>query len=175
MAFGIFLESQAQTFRPIDSSPGDIAYFPDDFAHNNKGEGKAIIRILYNRPSKKDRVIFGELVPFDEVWRTGANEATEIKLYQDVMFNGKKLQAGTYSLFTVPDEDKWMVIFNKDLDYWGAYQYKEQNDVLRIPATTHKSPEVIEAFSIILMETGSNSGTLRMGWDTTIVDLPFTY
>ncbi len=175
LACGISLESHAQTFRGIDNSPGDIAYFPDDFAHNNKGADKAIIKILYNRPSKKDREIFGELVPFDKVWRTGANEATEIKLYQDVLFDGKKLQAGTYSLFTIPGEDEWTLIFNKDLDYWGAFQYKEQNDVLRVTATTHESPEVIEAFSIQLMETGSNSGTLRMGWDTTIVELPFSY
>lgn len=175
LACGISLESPAQTFRDIDKSPGDIAYFPDDFAHNNKGTGKPIIKILYNRPLKNGREIFGELVPFDNVWRTGANEATEIKLYRDVIFDGKKLQAGTYSLFTIPGEEVWTVIFNKDLDYWGAYQYKEQNDVLRVKASTKESPEVIEAFSISLMETGSNSGILRMGWDTTIVELPFTY
>lgn len=169
------LKLTAQTFRGIDRSPGDIAYFPDNFAHDRKEGEKAILKIIYNRPQKKGRKIFGDLVPYDKVWRTGADEATEIKLYKTVYFAGKKLKAGTYSLFTIPTQDEWTIIFNKELDYWGAYSYKNSSDVLRVKATSKKVAETIEAFSIQMADNGPNAGTLRLGWDDTIVELPFRY
>ena len=82
---------QAQKVIAMDKSPMDRAYFPVNFAHDRKGDDKAVARVSYNRPAKKEREIFGKLVPFDKVWRAGANEATEIKLYQDVTIGGKKL------------------------------------------------------------------------------------
>lgn len=165
----------AQTLRGLDSSPGDIAYFPDNFAHDRKDGEKAIFKITYHRPLKKERKIFGSLVPYNEVWRTGANEAPEIKLYQDVSFAGKQLKAGTYSLLTIPGENEWTIIFNKDLDYWGAYNYKSANDLLRVQATVKKSEKTMEAFSIQTADKGANAGVLYLGWDDTIVELPFSY
>jgi hypothetical protein len=94
--------SVAQKFRKADQSPMDMAYFPDHFAHDRKEGEKAIVRVTYSRPLKNGREVFGKLVPYGKVWRTGANEATEIKFYQDVEFGGKKVKAGSYSLFTIP-------------------------------------------------------------------------
>ena len=181
-AFALTLQGLvAQSFSKLDKSPVDIAYFPDDFAHDRifdkekMGDREAVIRILYNRPLKKGREIFGKLVPYGKVWRTGANESVEIKLYKDVNFAGKKLKAGVYSLFTIPTEKEWTVIFNKDLDYWGAYNYKKENDALRVKASSRKTSETIEAFSMDMQDQDKNKGILYLGWDDTIVELPFTY
>lgn len=165
----------AQSFRGVDKSPLDVAYFPDNFAHDRKGDQKAIMKVVYSRPAKKDREIFGELVDYDKVWRTGANEATEIKLYQDVTFGGKKIPAGTYSVFTIPTANDWTIIFSSDLDYWGAYSYNQNNDVARITAKKKEAKETIENFSIQFEGSGDNNGVMLLGWDKTVVEVPFTY
>jgi len=162
--------SFGQSFRGIDKSPMDIAYLPDNFAHDRKPGDEAIIRVIYSRPHVKGREIFGGLVPYGKVWRTGANEATEIKVYRDIEIGGKPLKAGTYSLFTVPDEKEWTIIFNSDLDYWGAYSYNEDHDVLRITARAQKKEEPVEAFSIRF-----DDHAMRMAWDRTLVEVPISY
>ena len=163
---------QAQKVMPLDKSPMDRAYYPVNFAHDRKGDDKAVARVSYNRPAKKEREIFGKLVPFDKVWRAGANEATEIKLYQDVTIGGKKLSAGTYSVFTIPNEKEWTVIFNSDLDVWGAYSYNEKNDVLRATATVKKAEGVHEYFTIEFVKGADNEAIMQLVWDTTLVELP---
>ncbi len=140
--------SKAQDFRGPDKSPMDMAYFPDNFAHDRKDSEKAIIRVVYSRPQKNEREIFGKLVPFGEVWRTGANEVTEIKFYHDVELAGKDVKAGTYSLFTIPGEKQWTIILNSDLDYWGAYSYKASSDVLRVTAPSVSLSNPVEYFTI---------------------------
>jgi len=133
------------------------------------------MRVTYSRPAKKDREVFGKLVPYDKVWRTGANENTEIKLYQDVMFGDKKLSAGTYTLFSIPTANEWTIIFNSDLDYWGAFSYKENNDVLRVKAKTTNGKNEVENFAIQFESTGKNSGVMRFAWDKVVAELPFTF
>ncbi|MBX2840617.1 MAG: DUF2911 domain-containing protein, partial [Flammeovirgaceae bacterium] len=153
----------------------DYAYYPDNYAHDRKEGDEAIIRVLYSRPQKKEREIFGKKVAYGKVWRTGANEATEIKVYKDISIGGEKLNAGTYSLFTIPTEKEWTIIFNSDLDYWGAYSYKEANDELRITAASSKSKKPIEAFTIQFKEGDKNEGIMQLAWDEVIVDIPFKY
>ena len=119
--------------------------------------------------------IFGKLVPYGKVWRTGANEATEIKFYQDVDFGGKKVKAGSYSLFTIPGEKEWVVILNTDLDYWGAYKYNEKNDVVRVPASVISLTEPLENFSIQFEGKGDKQGVMRLAWDTTAAEVPFSF
>ena len=87
--------SFSQKFASLDKSPMDMAYFPDNFAHDRKAGEMAVIRVTYSRPQKDGREIFGKLVPYGKVWRTGANEATEIKLYKDIELGGKKVKAGS--------------------------------------------------------------------------------
>src|SRR3990170_2697828 len=160
---------QAQNFRKVDKSPLDFAYFPDHFAHDRKENEKAVIRVTYSRPSKNDREVFGKLVPYDKVWRTGANENTEIKFYQDVELSGKKVKAGTYALFTIPGEKNWTIILNNDLDYWGSFKYNEKNDVVRVTAPVSTLNEPLENFSIQFNSKGEKQGVMKLGWDKTVV------
>lgn len=171
----IFSLSQAQNFRKPDKSPMDMAYYPDHFAHDRKEGEKAVIRITYSRPLKNEREVFGKLVPYGQVWRTGANESPEIKFYQDVDLNGKKIKAGSYSLFTIPGEKEWTIILNSDLDYWGAFKYNEKNDVLRVTAPVSQLNESLENFSILFEKKGEKQGVMKLGWDKTVVEVPFSY
>jgi len=102
--------------------------------------GLTNVEITYHRPGVKDRVIWGDLVPYDKIWRTGANEATTIKFSHDVMIEGKKLAAGTYGLFTVPGKDEWSFVFSKQTDIWGTYNYKQDQDVLRVTVKPKVAP-----------------------------------
>jgi len=167
--------SNGQHFSGLDRSPLDIAYYPDNFAHDRKPGEKAIIRVIYSRPQKKGRDLFGGLVPYAEVWRTGANEATEIKVYQDLKISGQSLKAGTYSLFSIPEENEWTIILNTDLDYWGAYSYQQEHDVVRIQVKSNKIDQNVEAFTIQFEQTGTNQGTMQMAWGDTLVEIPFEY
>lgn len=179
----IVMNTQAQKLRGTDKSPMDMAYYPDNFAHDRKfapqliGNLPAIVRVTYSRPAKKEREVFGtKIVPYGEVWRVGANESTEIKFYQDVTIQGKTVKAGTYSLFAIPTATEWTIILNKDLDFWGAYSYNKDNDVLRVSVPTKKTEEVIESFSIQCVK-GSNDKetTMKMAWDTTLVEVPISF
>ncbi|MFT3701901.1 MAG: DUF2911 domain-containing protein [Agriterribacter sp.] len=168
------INAQSQEFRKPDVSPMDAAYYPDNFAHDRKAGEKPLIKVTYSRPSKKDREIFGKLVPYGQVWRTGANEATEIKFYADAVIGGKKVKAGTYSLFTIPGEKEWTIILNTDLDYWGAYSYKQEKDVLRVTAPAAKSDSTIENFSIQFAKS-DDGAIMRLGWDNTVVNVPVKF
>lgn len=181
---GLFIiEAKAQKMRGIDKSSMDMAYYPDNFAHDRKfapkliGDMPAIVRVTYSRPAKKEREVFGtKIVPYGEVWRLGANESSEIKFYQDVTIQGKKVKAGTYSLFAIPTATEWTIILNKDLDFWGAYSYNKDNDVLRVSVPTKKTEEVVENFSIQCVK-GSNDKetTMKMAWDMTLVEVPISF
>jgi len=163
----------AQQFATLDKSPMDMAYYPNNFAHDRKAGEQAIIRVIYSRPAKGGREIFGKQTPFDKVWRTGANEATEIKFYQDVEFAGKKVKAGTYSLFTIPGEKDWTIILNSELDYWGAYSYNEKKDVVRATAPASQSPTTVENFTIQFDKKADRQGVMKIAWDKTVVEVPF--
>jgi hypothetical protein len=132
------------------------------------------IKITYGRPHKKGREVFGSLVPFGQVWRTGANEATEITITKPVKIGGKKLDAGTYTLFTVPEKKNWTIIFNSDLGQWGSYKYNQDFDALRIEAPSSKTSVVYEPFTIEF-EQKENKVNLIMMWDRTKVTIPIEF
>lgn len=132
ISFSVF--SQAR-FPVIDKSPMDICYYPVNYPIlkiQNKATEPLIVRVSYSRPQKNGRMVFGELVEFGKVWRLGANEATEIELFKDVKIGGNKLKKGRYTIYAIPVADKWTIIFNKETDIWGAFQYDSKKDVLRI-------------------------------------------
>ena len=166
-----FTNAQAQAFSNVDKSPMDMAYYPHNFAHDRKAGDKALVRVTYSRPSKKERVVFGTLIPYGKVWRAGANESTEIKFYQDVVIQGKKISAGLYSLFAIPNEKEWTIILNSDVDYWGAYSYKEANDVLRVTVPVKKTEAVVENFTIQFAKGSDNNPVMKLAWDSTVVEL----
>ncbi|TLU99093.1 DUF2911 domain-containing protein [Dyadobacter luticola] len=169
------LTAQAQKFSPLDKSPRDIAYFPNNFSHDRKDGEKALVKVSYSRPSLKGREAFGKLEPYGKVWRVGADESTEIKFYQDATFGGKKVKAGTYSLFAIPGEKEWTVILSSDLDYWGAYKYKESADVLRTTVPVKKADAPIENFSIVFEKSSDKAANMFMGWDNTVVAVPVAF
>ena len=124
------------------------------------------VTVDYSRPSVKERKIFGGLEPYGKVWRTGANETTWIEFSEDVKINGEALAKGKYGLFTIPNEDQWTIIFNKDWKGWGAYKYNQSNDVLRIDVDANNANSHIEQFTIGIDE----SGEMSLAWDKTLVN-----
>ena len=133
------------------------------------------VKITYCRPHKRGREIFGELEPYDKVWRTGASEATEITLTQDIMMSGHKLEAGTYSLFTIPTENNWTIILNGDLGQWGAFRYNQDRDILRFEAKTQETDVIYEPFTIEFEESGVKKTNLLLIWDKTKVIIPIEF
>src|SRR6185295_19553888 len=130
------------------------------------------IKITYSQPHKRGRQLFGTLVPYGQVWRTGANEATEVTVTRDILVNGTPLKAGTYSLFTIPEESRWTIIFNSDNGLWGAYNYNPKMDVLRFQASVQLIPDTVyEPFTIVL-ETKNDKADVRLLWDNIAVGFP---
>lgn len=129
------------------------------------GLGK--INVSYSRPNTKGRKVFGGMEPFDKVWRTGANSATSITFSDPVKIGGQELAAGTYGLFTIPGKDEWTVIFNKDSKQWGAYEYKEAEDVLRIKVKPVKLKEKVETFTIQFANVYPTTAQLQLSWENT--------
>lgn len=121
--------------------------------------------ITYSSPSKNDRHIFGGLVPYGEVWRTGANEATTLSIASDMKIEGYLIKAGKYGLFTIPGEESWEIIINEVWDQWGAYNYDADKDVARFAAQVRSSDKVVEDFTIDV----NDGGEVKMMWDQTIV------
>jgi hypothetical protein len=171
----------SQKMPGIDKSPLDMAYYPDNFAHDRKfapkliGDLPAIARVIYSRPAKKEREVFGSMVKYDEVWRMGANEAVEIKFYRDVMVKGNKVKAGTYALYAIPNATEWTIILSTDLDQWGTYSYTEEKDVLRVNVPAKKTGEVVENFTIQFVKSTDNEATMKLAWDTTLVEVPIGF
>ncbi len=130
------------------------------------------IKITYCRPSINGRKIFGNLVPFDEVWRTGANEATEITFTSNVVISDHPVEAGTYSVYTIPDENYWTFILNKDLGMWGSFSYNADHDVLRIQAKTETMENSYEPFTIEFDQKGLPSTNILLMWENTKVIIP---
>ena len=115
-----------------------------------------IVTVDYSSPRARGRELFGGLVPYNKVWRTGANEATKVSFNEDVIINGKDLEAGTYSLFSIPHEDQWIMIFNKVVDQWGHYNYDESKDALRVQSTPKSLEQYQDEFAITISEEGLN-------------------
>ncbi|SHJ05392.1 Protein of unknown function [Mesonia phycicola] len=155
---------KAQDFSDLDKSPMDVTIIRND-------DHSPMARVIYSRPKMNGREIFGKLVPYGEVWRTGANEATEIQIYSDMTIGGQTIPAGTYSLYTIPEKTEWTIILNKAQNQWGAYNYDADKDLLRIKAPARKAAAPIEDLSIAFqpIDGGAN---LLMGWENTYVELP---
>ncbi len=127
--------------------------------------GDLSITVDYHSPSVRGREVWGKLVPHGKVWRTGANEATTFEVNKDVLINGEKLVAGKYALFTIPDKEEWVFIFNKEPNQWGAYRYDSSKDVLRITAKTSKASEFAESMTFIVGDNDENIGIVGFVWE----------
>jgi Protein of unknown function (DUF2911) len=136
--------------------------------------GLTDIQINYNRPGAKGRKVFGGLVPYDHIWRTGANTATKISFSTPVKLNGTEVPAGTYELFTIPGVNEWTVIIHQNMSQWGAYAYDEKNDVARIKAKPTALPTHLETLAIGVNDLRDESATLIIAWEKVRVDVTIT-
>lgn len=153
-------ETTAQKFKGLDKSPADIAMY------STKADG-AVVKIIYSRPQLKGRSV-ASLTPAGKVWRVGANESTEIRVYKDIMFGGKSVKAGTYTMFAIPGDSEWTIILNKALHTWGSGSYNEANDLVRVKGKVSKGSDFVEALAI----TFSKTGDMHIGWANTVVTVP---
>ena len=133
--------------------------------------GLTDIEVVYSRPGIKNRKIFGGLVPYGKVWRTGANSATKITFSTSVKLEGNDIPAGSYELFTIPGENEWTVIINKAKGQWGAYQYSEKDDLVRFKVAPVQLAEQIETFTIEFNEIQDEAAVMNLVWDHTVVPI----
>jgi hypothetical protein len=177
-SFSLSASGYAQTgnnkLPAVDKSPMDMIYFPVEYPVlkiKDKASDPLVARVIYSRPQKNNRPIFGELVDYNSVWRLGANEATEIEFYKEVKIGSKKIPKGRYTLFAIVRPTTWTIIVNKDTDTWGAFKYDEKKDVVRVDVSVKKAPEVVDAFTMNFAKTTSGA-ELLIAWDTVMVSLP---
>ena len=173
----ISFQTFCQTQLPqLDKSPMDVSYYPSNYPYL-KIQGRVseplVMRIIYSRPQLNGRKIFGELEKFGQVWRLGANEATEIEFFKDVQINNKKINKGRYTLYCIPYPDKWTLIVNKDTDIWGAFKYDSTKDVVRMDVPITKN-EPTEALTIVFEKTDAGANML-MYWDDVKAALPIAF
>ena len=163
-AIGIQFTASAQVSAP-QASP---------FAKVEQKVGLTDVTVLYSRPSKRDRVVFGEVVPFDQVWRTGANENTKITFSDATVYGKDTLPAGTYALYTKPGKDSWDVIFYKDYSNWGTPETWDDSKVaLKVSAPVRRLTDGYETFTIAVNPMETAGGNLTLSWDKTQVVVPF--
>lgn len=132
------------------------------------------LKLTYSQPHKRGREVFGKLVPFNEVWRTGANEATEFTLTKEAYIGGNLIPAGTYSMFTIPNPEKWTIIINKENGLWGSYNYNQKLDLIRFDVPVAENPIAYEAFTIML-DQRNNLADLLLFWDRTKISIPIQF
>jgi hypothetical protein len=164
-------------YAPIDLSPIDISYYPTDYPIQKMTGNKKtspVARVIYGRPHKQGRKIFGNLLPYGEAWRLGANEATEIEFFQPVSIQGKKVAKGRYILYSILYEDRWTIIFNNNLFSWGLKPDAAQN-LSQFDIPVEQSGHSIEYFTMVFEKAADDTTNLLMTWDDVIVRLPIKY
>lgn len=161
---------------PVSRSAEKEVDFPDASQHATVTQriGLTDVSVDYSRPNVRGREIFGGLVPFDKVWRTGANAATRIKFSDAVKLGGKDVAAGEYAFFTIPGKDEWTVILSKNVKTWGAYDYKQDTDALRVMVKPSTLPAPVESFTIAFDDLKSDGATIVLKWNKIRVPVELT-
>jgi Protein of unknown function (DUF2911) len=169
-------EVTANTYASVDVSPMDMSYFPVDYPKlktANENIPSPVIRLIYSRPHLQRRALFNGILKYDEPWRLGANEASEINFYKTVTIQGKQIKAGRYIIYGIPHQDKWTIILNSNIDTWGLKQ-DSVKDVARfqIPVTTNGTS--LEYFTMVFekMDKGAN---LIIAWGDIVAKLPINF
>jgi hypothetical protein len=169
------LHAQVKQIEP-DKSPMDMSYWPNNYPilkMNGKAKDIPVARVIYSRPLKNGRTIYGNIIKYGDVWRLGANEATEIEFFSNVKIGGKLVTKGRYTMYYIPYENKWTLVINRDIYIWGLYSYNRQKDVIRKDIDLEKISDPVESFTMYFEETriGAN---LIIAWDDTKASLPIT-
>lgn len=160
----------------IDKSPMDMCYYPLQFPSlktQDKATDPLTARVIYSRPRKEGRQVFGGLVEYGKLWRLGANEATEIEFYRPVTIGGRKVPKGRYTLYAIVNEKNWTFIINKETDIWGTFKYSAAKDVARASAPVQLVNEPIESLAMTF-EKQNHAVNLVVAWENVRVALPIT-
>lgn len=176
MAF-ICLLAQGSGVPAVDKSPMDMSYYPVNYPVlkiQDKLTEALVARVVYSRPQRAGRPIFGGLVKNGEVWRLGANEASEIEFYKSVKIGGKKVKAGRYTLYAIVSDNSWTIIINKETDTWGSFKYDSKKDVARADVTMQKTDGLVENMSMYFEKTAVGCN-LNIAWENIKVALPIIF
>lgn len=169
-AFNEVLNNSKSDFYNTDA----VVPAPSPLNYYFKKLGDNTIVIKYSRITRRDRIMFGDVLPYGKLWRTGANENTIISFTEDLLLDGKKIKAGTYSIFSIPEKNSWTIFFYKTVDNWGTPEnWEESNIVLQFNVNTSKTREIVESFQINIDELIDGEGFLIMSFENTEVKIPF--
>jgi hypothetical protein len=171
---GLFAQSSLPA---VDKSPMDMSYYPANYPVlkiQDKITEPLAARVIYSRPQKAGRAIYGGLVKYGEIWRLGANEATEIEFFKNVRIGGKKVSKGRYTLYAIANETSWTIIINKDTDTWGSFKYNVKKDVVRTEVPVQKTDAPLESLAMGF-EKSTLGFNLVIGWDTIKVAVPISF
>jgi len=163
-------------YAPIDVSPMDMSYFPVDYPvrkMSGREKRQPVARVIYSRPHRQGRRIFGVLLKYGALWRLGANEATEIEFFQPVTIQDKKIAKGKYVLYAIPYQDKWSIVFNSNLNTWGLTP-NPKDDVFKFDIPIQITNQPVEYFSMAFQKA-DNGADLVMAWDTVVARLPIQF
>jgi hypothetical protein len=161
---------------PVDVSPLDISYFPTDYPvakMSGKTSAGPLARVIYSRPHRQGRKIFGNLLKYGESWRLGANEATEIEFFTDASIMGKRVSKGRYILYCIPEENQWTIRLNTNIYSWGL-KLDQKKDIAEFRIGTEHAPQQLEYFTM-MFERSDKGANLVMGWDEVIAKLPISF
>jgi hypothetical protein len=163
-------------YSTIDLSPMDMSYFPVNYSQrkmNHDITTPPVMRVIYSRPHKQGREIFGNLLKYGERWRLGANEASEIEFFKDVMIQGKKVNAGRYVIYCIPYQDKWTIILNSDMYTWGL-EIDSTKDLMSFDVPVQKAPSDLEYFTMVFQPI-PHGAELVMAWADAEARLPINF
>ena len=173
----IQVNAQSKNIPSLDKSIMDISFYPANYPIlkiQDKAKEPLAIRVIYSRPQKNGREVFGGLVEYGQIWRCGANEATEIEFYKDVTINKVKVKKGRYTLYAIPQPESWTLIINKETDTWGAFKYDQKKDILRTEVKITTASEVVDAFTIYF-DPRTDGATMNIQWDNQKASLPIIF
>ncbi|MEO8108758.1 MAG: DUF2911 domain-containing protein [Ginsengibacter sp.] len=176
ISMSVSAQMNASQLPPLDKSPMDMSYYPSNYPIlkiQDKVTEPLVMRIIYSRPQLNGRRVFGELQEYGNVWRLGANEATEMEFFKDVKIDGRKIKKGRYTVYAVPYSDKWTFIINKETDIWGSFKYEQSKDIFRVDLPVIKNP-VTEAMTIVFDKT-TKGADMDIFWDDVKVTLPIEF
>lgn len=163
----------ANPYVPVDVSPMDMAWLPVDYPKLTIKKPVPVARVIYSRPHKQGRKIFGNVVKYGERWRLGANEATEIEVFIPVSIQNTKIAKGKYILYCIPEADKWTIVFNSNLNSWGL-NLDPSKDLHRFIIPAQTKSQSVEYFSMVFQPT-TGGADLVMAWDNVEARLPIQY
>lgn len=166
----------SNSYAQVDISPMDMSYFPVDYPKikmANSSASAPLARVVYSRPHLQHRRLFAGILKYDEPWRLGANESTEIDFYKDVTIQGKKIKAGRYIMYCIPHQDSWTIIFNNNIDTWGLKQ-DPAKDVERFKVPSTSGNPSLEYFTMVF-EKANEGANLIIAWDDVVVKVPMLF